>query len=1061
VEASVADHFFISYSSIDGADFALTLADALDAGPPPIPTWVDKRKLRPGEDWDEQLAEAIRTCKGLLFAMSLDSVANTSVCKDEWVRGLSYKKPIIPLLLHKDALLPFRLGSREYIDFTGSFESAIARLRQHFSWMDSAAGQLQGLKYRLADAQRVLPRAELERRPRIRADIEELNAQIAQQQATIDNPRAAEERVQGTIDAGLEAERRPSEPVRGTSSGKFINPPPLIAPTWFRDRHVETRLISDFLKDDALRLMIVVGRGGIGKSAMVCRLLRSLEGGQLPDDGGPLAVDGIVYLSDAQSFHRVNVPDLYASLTKLVDRETVKQLDLIYKNPYASMEKTFEAVTDAFRRGRTIVLMDNFEDALAAETREIGDPDLRSALYALLKLPPHGLKVVITTRVAPSDLPLVEPRLQRRLDLDQGLEKQDAIVMLQDMDADGKVGLKTARDALLGEAWTRTRGYPRALEHLFGILSADRDSTLQDILNDTKQFLPNKIVDVLVGEAFSRLDVTAQRVMQALAIYRYPVVPAAVDYLLQPYLPGLASGRVLSRLVNMQFARRDAGRYYLHQIDRDYALGRIPEDVPGDWQEEAAPLTQFALRRRAAEWFALARKPREAWKSLDDLAAQLSEFDLRCEAQDFDTAASVLREFDFGHLFLWGHYGLMIDLHERLRGRITDPSIAASSVGTLGSAYYRMGRLQQAMVCQEEALRLSRENNDREFERVCLGNLAVCLGAIGEITRAIDIYEQVLEAFRKVGDQNGEAVALANLAGEFSEIGQFARALDYFEQAIKIDREIGNKPSLTIALVDLGACYGQLGKIIEARGCYDEALTVARDVSHPAVEAAVHGRLGELELLRENHGAAKNAFEKASEIADGIGIAQLQGGARNAAALASLLAGDPASARRLVEVARQYHSPIQEMQNSVLLGVVSWRQRDLSVARHAFAAAVDQANALIEMSSEHYAALDAKAIALSGLALCGDTEQTSAARAAFQTARAITSAAGVVQSALQFFYALAVADESHVLVDVRAAAAGDSTEIPDASRPLGSTTEGGGWETDSMKISRGPSTDLI
>jgi tetratricopeptide (TPR) repeat protein len=220
-------------------------------------------------------------------------------------------------------------------------------------------------------------------------------------------------------------------------------------------------------------------------------------------------------------------------------------------------------------------------------------------------------------------------------------------------------------------------------------------------------------VDVLVGEAFSRLDVMAQRVMQALAIYRYPVVAAAVDFLLQPHVAGLASGPVLSRLVNMQFARRDAGRYYLHQIDRDYALGRIADGVPADGQAEPAPLTQFALRRRAAEWFALARKPREAWKSLDDLAAQLSEFDLRCEAEDYETAASVLLEFDFDYLFVWGHYGLMTDLHERLQGRITDPEIAKRSVANLGTAYHRLGLLEQAMACYEEALRLSREDRDR------------------------------------------------------------------------------------------------------------------------------------------------------------------------------------------------------------------------------------------------------------------------------------------------------------------------------------------------------------
>jgi tetratricopeptide (TPR) repeat protein len=870
-----------------------------------------------------------------------------------------------------------------------------------------------------------------------------LNAQIAQQQATIDNPRAAEKRVQGTIDAVLEIERQPSKRVGGMSNTKFINPPPLIAPAWFRDRHVETRLIGEFLKDNALRLMTVVGRGGIGKSAMVCRLLRSLEGGQLPDDGGVLAVDGIVYLSDARSFHRVNMPDMYASLTKLLDDETVKRLDLIYRNPHASVEKTFEALTEVFRHCRTIILLDNFEDELAADTVEIRDADLRATLEALLKLPPHGLKVIITTRVVPSDLPLVEPGLQRRLDLDQGLEKQDAIVMLRDMDADGKVGLKIADDALLEEAWKRTRRYPRALEHLFGILSADRDAALQDVLNDTRRFLPERVVDVLVGEAFSRLDATSQLVMQALAVYRHPVVPAAVDFLLQPHVTGLASGRVLSRLVNMQFARRDAGRYYLHQIDRDYALGRIPEGVPGDGQGEPPPLTQFALRRRAAEWFALSRKPREAWKSLADLAAQLSEFDLRCEAQDYDTAASVLLEFDFDYLFLWGHYGLMTDLHERLQERITDPETAAGSVGNLGSAYYRMGRLQRAKICHEEALRLSQENHDRAGEGASLASLGICVATIGQTARAVDFFERALQAHREVGDRRGEGSDLTGLGIRSTEMGRFARALDYYEQAIKIDRETEDRAGLALDLNNLGACYIQLGKTVEAAGSCDEALAVAVDTSHRLIEASVHWTMGELQLFRDNYRAATDAFNKSIEIADDIGAAQIQGEARYGAALASILGGDPIAARRLIEAARRYPHPVSDMHDSVLLGVVSYRQRDLTIAKQAFAIAIDQSDALLAMTPERYDALDAKAVALCGLALCGDMKQTIAAQTAFRAARAITFATGVVHRVLQLFDVLALGDESHVLADVRPAAAGESVEGPDASTPLRSTTEGG------------------
>ena len=153
------DHFFISYSSADALPFSLKLADNLLAGPPIFPIWFDKRHLRPADDWDEQIVEAIRACKALIFVMTPDSVTDRSICKQEWTRALRYKKPIIPVLAAPDAEMPFRLEPRQRINFMSAYDSALAQLRQHFTWMDSPPGQLQALKHRLTDAQRDLPRA--------------------------------------------------------------------------------------------------------------------------------------------------------------------------------------------------------------------------------------------------------------------------------------------------------------------------------------------------------------------------------------------------------------------------------------------------------------------------------------------------------------------------------------------------------------------------------------------------------------------------------------------------------------------------------------------------------------------------------------------------------------------------------------------------------------------------------------------------------------------------------------------------------------------------------------
>jgi tetratricopeptide (TPR) repeat protein len=1023
----MSEHLFVSYSTVDGEEFSLKLGDKLAAGPPPIPVWVDKRSLRPGEDWDEQIVEAIRACKGLIFVMTEDSVQPLSGCKDEWVRALKYKKPIIPLLLNPDAELPLRLGSREYIDFTDAFDAALARLRLHLSWMDSPEGQLQALKHRLADAQRELPRTKPERQALIQEEIVELKRQITQQQTIIANPQAAKQRVQQNIERGLERAREPVKPVSGVTHGKFINPPPLVAPTWFQDRHVETQLIGDFLKDDALRLMTVVGRGGVGKSAMVCRLLRSLERSELPDDGGSLVVDGIVYLSDARQFHRVTVPDLYAGLSKLLPEETVLRLDSVYKNPQASTRETMQALLDVFPSGRTVVLLDNFEDEVDIETGRIKNAELAEALRALLELPPHGLKVVITTRIAPGELSLVEPARQRRLNLDTGLEHPFAENILRAMDADGKVGLRDASQELLAEARERTRGYPRALEHLFGILSADRDTSLPEILADTKRLLPEKVVTVLVGEAFNRLDPIAQRVMQALATYRYPVPPAAVDYLLQPYVPGVDSAPVLSRLVNMQFVRRETGRYYLHQIDHDYALGRTPEGEPADRKAEVPPLTRFALRHRAAEWFKLSRKPRETWKTLEDLAAQLSEFELRCAGEDFDTAAALLLEIDFYYLILWGHYSLVIELHERLQGKIADPTLRGSSVGNLGTAYYRIGQHQRAITCYEQALRLARELQSRWDEAVWLGNLGLCYADLGQIDQAIEYHEQALLIRREVGDRGGEATDLGNIGNRYADLGQTARAIEYIEQALAIDREMGSRDGEALGLCNLGNRYVVLGQFAEAMQCFKEALAHAREIGYRLIEAASQTNMGNVYLAQGEWDEAAMQFKQAIEIADDTTNTQFQMWARLGLTRANLGRGDLAAAREMAGAARQYDVPLNNHNTSAVLGLAALRQGDRIAAEEALTTALNQAGELLARSPQFYEALETRGLALCGLALCGNLEHIPAAKEAYKAARAINSHAGAIVYALQMFDILAKADTNGILADVRPDAAGEKS----------------------------------
>jgi tetratricopeptide (TPR) repeat protein len=361
--------------------------------------------------------------------------------------------------------------------------------------------------------------------------------------------------------------------------------------------------------------------------------------------------------------------------------------------------------------------------------------------------------------------------------LDKGLEFPYAENILREMDVNGKLGLKNAPDRLLNEARERTQGNPRALEALFAILSADRETTLPDILNDTKNLLPEHVVNVLVGEAFSRIDVASQRVMQALAVYSRPVASSAVDYLLHPYMQGMESAPVLKRLVNMQLVRKEEKHYYMHPVDRDYALSRVPEGTAADREAETPPFTRFALLHRGADYFKLIRMPRENWKKIDDLAPQLAEFDLRCRGEDFDTASRVLFEIDFDYLLLWGQFRLMIEMHKRLEGKLSDSGLRSSSAGNLGTAYSNVGEYRKAIQYCEKALAIDKEIGDRRNEGVWLGNLGLAYSALGQVEKAIQYYEKALAIDKEIGDRRGEGTWLNNLGAIFMDKEKYREAL--------------------------------------------------------------------------------------------------------------------------------------------------------------------------------------------------------------------------------------------------------------------------------------------
>ncbi len=903
------------------------------------------------------------------------------------------------------------------------------------------------------------------------------------------------------IGSGLQREQVPAEP-QPVRASKFVNPPPAMAPTWFQDRQVETGLLAKYVTDPGIRMVTVAGRGGIGKTAMVCRLLKGLEVGRIPDvegDSAAITVGGIVYLS-RNGVHKVEYPTLVADLLRLVPAAAAQRLQRIYQDAHYSPAEMMLALLEAFPAGEpVVVLLDNLEAVMDAERETLTEQALGEALGAVLTAPAHAVTVIATTRVMPAALLKVEPARQRQLRLEQGLGSPDAQIVLRELDDDGRLGLRDAPDELLNGLRQHTRGFPRALEAVKAILDGDDTLTPQDLLDRTGRLPEDQVVEVLVGEAYELLDGSAQQVMQALSVYPAPVSAVGVDFLLRPVNPTTDAAPILTRLVRRQLVRFQDGHYYLHPVDRDYARSQLPPGSPGDFP---AAFTLTGLQARAADYFAQIRTPRESWRTLDDVRPQLAEFGLRCDTGDYDTAATVLDDIDFDYLLVWGHYRTLVSLHGRIHGRITDPTLNAGHLLSLGVCHYglgdyrqaidlhtkalaiyrdignrggegaaltglgifrsRLGDYRQAIDLHTKALAIDRDIGNRGGEGAALTNLGNCHSRLGDYRQAIDLYTRALTIARDIGDRRGEgsrliglglchyslgnyrqaidlytqalaiardignrqseSTALTNLGLCHLELGDYRQAIDLHTQALAIDRDIGNRQGEGDRLDNLGLCHMSLGDYREAVDLLTRALTIARDIGDRYGEASALDHLGRAWLASGDARRAVALLGQAMNIADTTGDIEPAVKARSGLARAQLQLGDPTAALAVTAARRELTYPTEEPTMRLLEGLALLGLHRAGESVRAFSDAVAAADALLALADRNVAALQARALALSGLAAAtGDPARATEAGEAFAPAHAITSATGVAADARRLLDGIASHDRSGVLAEVRAA----------------------------------------
>jgi tetratricopeptide (TPR) repeat protein len=747
------------------------------------------------------------------------------------------------------------------------------------------------------------------------------------------------------ITQGLDRERDQKNHVwqQTEQTLKTVGQPPLNVTHYFKDRAEEMTTLLKFLAEPNTRLVSIIGHGGIGKTALACRTLEHLvrQGPPCIEDNTPLT--GIVYLSTHTC--GITLEQLFHSCAKLLHEEEEKRLIKVWIDPQLDQDTKILHLLEVLGSGKYVILLDNLED-LFTPSGELADQGLNSFFEKSLTTT-DGLKLLITSRVA-LDFRHALLRFDRRLNLQEGLPVDAGVALLREMDPNGEWGLRDASQEKLVRAVEVTHGVPRALEVVAGILAHDPFASLDTLL--TRFYTQEEVVRELIEENYRRMSRKARQVLDALAVFHRPVPVVAIDYLLQPFAPGLNVPDLVGRLVktNIVSVDRNSGMIGLHPIDQDYCYNQLPEseDVEGVYSRRA-------LEHRAADYYAQIHRPREEWQNLDDLQPQLLEFEHRVRAEEYDAAYQLTEPISFNCLFQWGYYAKLADLWERLIGRIESPQLRTAHLGHLGIVYRVIGRIKDAIEVTKRALALAEKIGDSHWQSAWLGNLGIIRRHLGDPLGAKGLFREALEKSQNTSHRHDEAQCFISLAYAHFDLGELSEAVHLYEQGMEIAYALGSIREGDLRIVQLGKLFLAQGNIDRAVGCFRQALEV--QLPHTAFRAKLG--LGIAQLWLQDP-AAGGTFEDAVQLCHDV-LEQMVGAHKPHYALGTALIGqavcdpswmDEGKRHRLLMPALKVYKRALNMCEAP--GVIQTVVRDLRLMTDAGVNGLEPAYLLLENAKE-------------------------------------------------------------------------------------------------------------